>query len=208
MALAEQPSPSAPTKHLYASNPIWAETRAQVAVQCQLKLWQISLWIFIDKLNTVLWTAKKLEFENNFQDCQQIIIFFWFICNSIFSQHKYSTCRFSNGMNRVAIHNLIMSLPDFCKPSLTRESYPSLHSHILFVSSLLAVCMYVNNCFQGWSTGRIKFHQKTLANTWRAQYTLQPPPSNQTDLLVLQKQSQISHSSMFFFALLYGLIKK
>jgi len=68
--------------------------------------------------------------------------------------------------------------------------------------------MYVNNCFQGRSTGRIKFHQKTLANTWRAQYTLQPPPSNQTDLLVLQKQSQISHSSMFFFALLYGLIKK
>jgi len=33
------------------------------------------------------------DFENRFQDCKKIYIsFFWFICNSIFSQHKYFHC--------------------------------------------------------------------------------------------------------------------
>lgn len=44
-------------------------------LQCQLKLWQISLWIFKDKLKHSPANSKKLEFENNFQDCKQIIFF-------------------------------------------------------------------------------------------------------------------------------------
>jgi len=37
----------------------------------------------------------------------------------------------------------------FKKPTITREKYPSLHNHALFMASLLAARPFVNNCFQG-----------------------------------------------------------
>ena len=79
------------------------------------------------------------EFENGFQECQKKSSIC--VCDTIFSQHKYMTCKFSNGMYRVAIRYSTqksdhVSLPDFYKPSLTREKYPSLHNHTLFMSSL------------------------------------------------------------------------
>lgn len=139
------------------------------------------------------------EFENRFQDCKKNPNFFWFICDSFSSWHKYMTCKFSNEMHRVAIRYSTekldhVSLLDFHKPSFIREKYPSLHSHSLSMSSLLAVRIFVNNCFQRWITGRIKFHQKSLTNTLRTQWERQPLPSNhcQPDALVSQKQDSIS----------------
>jgi len=54
----------APTKHQCTTDPVWAESRhGEGAVQCWLKLWQISLWILLHQMNMVLWT------ENNMQLC-------------------------------------------------------------------------------------------------------------------------------------------
>jgi len=87
------------------------------------------LWTFhilIPWRNTALWTAKKYadslsiwvkEFKNRFQDCcKKKSLFFWHICNSILSQHRYMACEFPNGLYRTAIKhstqkkNLIMPL--------------------------------------------------------------------------------------------------
>ena len=65
------------------------------------------------------------------------------------------TSKFSNGMQRVAIRYptqkfINVSLSDFYKLSLSGEKkYPLLHSRILFMSSLLAVCTSVSNhCYR------------------------------------------------------------
>ena len=42
------------------------------------------------------------EFEKRFQDFWRKKSIFCCICDSIFSQHKYVTCQFSNGMHRAA----------------------------------------------------------------------------------------------------------
>lgn len=61
------------------------------------------------RLNTVLWAAEKKaallpvvikEFENRSQDCQKINTFFFcYICDSIFSQHKYN--KYNNNLQIV-----------------------------------------------------------------------------------------------------------
>ena len=144
--------------------------------QCSASsLWQIIVCILIYWLNTVLWTAKIRSHAfccdkgawGQVPRLPKNHHFFLFICDSIFSR-KYITCKFSDRMYTVAIKNLIMSLSDFYKPSLTKEKYPSFQSHALFVSSLLAVCSVVNKYSQGWSRGKIKFHQKSLLDTLRA----------------------------------------
>ena len=58
-----------------------------------------------------------------------------------------------------------VSLPDLNKHPLTGERYPTVHSHALLTSLLLAVHTWVSNCLKGWNTGRVKFHQKSLTNT-------------------------------------------
>lgn len=68
-------------------------------------------------------------------------------------QLTYITCIFSNGTNRVAIRYSTrvfdhVFLLGFCKTSLNREKYPALHSHTLFMSTLLALCTFVSNYCQ------------------------------------------------------------
>ena len=46
----------------------------------------------------------------------------------------------------------------------------------------------MDNYYQGWSTGRVKFHQKTLTNALRAHWELHPLPSDQSAALESQKQ--------------------
>ena len=60
----------------------------------------------------------------------------------------------------------LVSLLDFYKTYLSREEYPSLHNHTLFMLSLFgSTYIPVNKYFHRWSTERIKFHQKFLTNT-------------------------------------------
>ena len=101
---------------------------------------------------------------------------FCYICDSIFSQHNYITCQYSDGMYRVAIRYSSPKLDHvsflvFCKTRLTREKY---HYNILHFTitpfschRFLAVRTFVNNCFKGWSIERVEFHQKYLTNTLR-----------------------------------------
>lgn len=58
----------------------------------------------------------------------------------------------------------LVSLLVLHKPSLTKEIpcfTVMLYSYHLF----LAVYMFMNNYCQGWNTGRVLFHQKSLMNT-------------------------------------------
>lgn len=65
----------------------------------------------------ILWTAKNMQLwfpfwwrnlGTDFKIAKKSSIF-QFICDFIFSQHKYITCEISNWMYRVAIKNLTMS---------------------------------------------------------------------------------------------------
>jgi len=71
----------------------------------------------------------------------------------------------------------------------------------------LAVGTFVNNYFEGWSTGRVIFHQKSLTNPWRVHWEWQPMPLNQGNSLILQTQHHISFWFCGFVAFLYVLIK-
>lgn len=67
--------------------------------------------------------------------------FFLYICNSIFSWCKYIACKFSNWMYRVSVRCSTkksdhVSLPDCYKSYFTREIYPSIHNHAIFMPSL------------------------------------------------------------------------
>lgn len=80
-------------------------------VLCQLMWWEISLYVFIHWLNTVLWTEKHrqpcfLLWEKNLRTSfksTKNLSFFLYVCDSNFSPHKYMTCAFSNGMYRLAV---------------------------------------------------------------------------------------------------------
>ena len=70
---------------------------------------------------------------------------FLYICNSIFSQHKYITCEFSNWMYSVAIRHSTQKSD--CVSSLNftrliREKYPLFYNQALVTSSLFS-SMYV-----------------------------------------------------------------
>ena len=64
-----------------------------------------------------------------------------FVCACIFSQHKYITWEFSNGMCRVAIKNLIMSLyQTFVRPLLPERNIP----HFTTMPYVIAFWQYVH----------------------------------------------------------------
>ena len=88
------------------------------------------------------------EFENRFQDCWKKILIFWSICNSIFSQHKYITCEFSDGMYRAAIRYSTqrfhhVSLPAFYNLYLIGGEYLLFTPHSCHC--LLAACTFVSS---------------------------------------------------------------
>lgn len=138
----------------------WAETKAGCSAVLT-QLCQIIVYLLIYCVNTDLWTAKKQNkiiirspcfsfwqrnLRNGFKIAEKIIICLH-ICDFVFNQHKYNTWKISNGMYKVAIRystqgKIWSCLPDFKKPYLSRENYPSLHSHTLFLS-LLFGSMYI-----------------------------------------------------------------
>lgn len=113
-------------------------------------------------------------FENRFQGCQKKKKSSIYICDSIFSRNKYTTCKFSNEMYRFAIRYSTqkcdhVSLQDFHKTSLSREWYAPLCKQPYSCHHFLAVCISVNNYCQELlsSPGRVVFHQKSLMNALR-----------------------------------------
>lgn len=93
-------------------------------------------------------------------------------------------------------------------PLLPEKDIPHFTAMTSSCHSFLAVRMSVHNCFQRWSTGRVKFHPKSLLKTSRAYWELQSLPSNQTDAFISWKQAQISHALHVFFTFFNILIKK
>jgi len=117
-----------------------------------------------------------------------------FISDSVFSQHKYITREFSNWISWVAVERLSCLFTGLLsKPPPTQEKSPCFIVTSYSCRRFLAVGTFVNNCFEGWSTERATFHQKSLANTLGNHSELQPPPLNQTDALVSQEPGHISH---------------
>ena len=144
-------------------------------VQCSVKLWQISLRIFIQQLNTVLWAAKNLQpcfllWYGNLEICfkiakKNLLAYFWlsFQLTEIYNLQIFKWNAWHCNWN----HDHV-SLSELYKPPHTREKQPSLHSHTLVMSLLFGRTYFVTNCCEGWSTVRGKFHQKTLMHTLRA----------------------------------------
>jgi len=87
------------------------------------------------------------------------------------------------------------------KPSIAKEKYPTPHNHILFMSPLLAAHAFENNCFQGWNTRRVKFHQQSLKNASRVHREWQPLP------LVSQKQLHLSLVFWFCYSFFFFKLK-
>jgi len=93
-------------------------------------------------------------FENRFQEKNkknQLL----FICNPLFSWHKYVICELSNGMYRIAIQNLITSL---CQAFTWAPFTVMPHSRCSFLA-VQTLVNNMNNHFQGCSTGSINFCQ-------------------------------------------------
>lgn len=123
------------------------------------------------------------ESENSFQDWWKHLGFLC-ICNS-FSVNINTFCANSEMKRIVTIGYSTkkldrVSLPDFHKTYLTREKHPLIQSRILLISLLLALPTFMNNHFQGWSTGRGKFHQNSLRSTLRIHSELHLLLLNQT----------------------------
>ena len=171
----------------------------------KLKLWWIILCIFIHCLDTVcvfftvnsekyaaVFSFSINKFENRFQDFKKknLLCVCVCICNSIFSWHKYVTCKFSHGMWRVVIRHstqwkmILSTYQTFISPFLPEKNICHFTVTPYSCHHFLAVHTFVNNYFQIWRTGRIILHQKSLMNTLRTHWEWQPPLLNQTVALV------------------------
>lgn len=129
---------SATIKQWCFINPIWTNTqtrRVNNAVLTQIMANSLMHFITLAehssvksrKYISILYIAIK-EYENKLQDCKRFFFFLIYICDFIFS--------------------LIMSLY-WTSISLILAERNILHSHNLLTSSFfLAVCIFVNKCFQ------------------------------------------------------------
>ena len=100
------------------------------------------------------------------------ILIFWYVCDSVFSQHKCFICGFSSGMYRgTVVHSTQksdrVSLLNFYKPDPTRERYPSLHSQNLFTSSLFGIIYIYEQLFLRKSKISSKISYERLENSLR-----------------------------------------
>ena len=122
LKVEDPPYGVAPVIHLSLSNdqilsvllsPFWLKWghREGSAVQCWLKQWQIIICILTHWLNAMLWTVKNAQLCFMFwwrssKICFKIaknIHIYIYVCDTVCSWYKYITCKFSNGMYRVAI---------------------------------------------------------------------------------------------------------
>jgi len=123
---------------------------------------------------------KRANFKNSF-----LVL----ICHSIFSQHKYITYEFSDGMCRVAIQNLVMSL---YLTSLTREKHTFLHNHALFMSLLFASMYMCEQLFSRMRHRESKMSSK-ISDKHLSESSVRVATTAISEALVSQKQGYVSH---------------
>ena len=132
--------------------------------------------IVIHWLNTVLWTEKNMlpsfvlikEIGNRYQDCQKNdqLVFANPFSVAINTLSANSQIEGIECIECIQLKNLIMSLyQTFISSLLPEQNIPHFTITPCSCHSFLAVCTFVNSC-QGWSTGRVKFHKKSVKNTW------------------------------------------
>lgn len=103
---------SATTKYWCVMGSVWAETRTRRRHSAALTQVTANNFMHFDTLakhrsvnskqNAAMLSILTEEFENRFQECWKKYQSFG-IFVTVFRWHKHITCKFSNGMNRVAI---------------------------------------------------------------------------------------------------------
>jgi len=134
---------------------------------------------------------------------------FLYICDSILSQHKYITCKFSSGTYWFTIRHSTekldhVSLAEFYKASFVRERCPSLHNHTSFIS-LLFGSLY--NCEQLCS--RMK-HRKSKISSKNSDEHLEnlvriATTSTKTAWCINLTSTRLSITLLLIFFLLFSL---
>lgn len=117
-------------------------------------------------------------------------IIFWYICNHIFSQHKYVPCPFSNWIHRAATWiQLVKCVPDI-------ERHPLLY-HLTSSTSPLAGSICI--CKQLFS--RMKYTKRKARNKISDHRELRYSHQNRCGCRHFSIQFQISHSfyGIFFY---------
>ena len=111
--------------------------------------------------------------ENRLRGFKIYMFSFLYSCNSIFSQHKYVTCKFSDGMCQVTItcsteRKFWSCLFTFHKMYFTWEKYPSLHNYTLFGPSLCGSSCIYEQLFSVVKHKKSKIDQKSLMNALKS----------------------------------------
>lgn len=99
------------------------------------------------------------------------ILIFWYVCDSVFSQHKCFICGFSSGMYRgTVVHSTQksdrVSLLNFYKPSFSRGRFLSLHSHTLFMLLLFGSTYVCEQMFSRMKLRKNKISSAVLQTPW------------------------------------------
>ena len=110
------------------------------------------------------------QFKNRFQDWWRNHHFFWCICNYTLVNTDTLSADFQMGcmglQSDIQLKNQIMSLyQTFLSPVFPGRDIPQSTVMPYSCHLFLAVRTFVNNSFQRWITGRVKFHQKSLTDT-------------------------------------------
>lgn len=107
------------------------------------------------------------EFENRFQYCLKKKKSIFGIFATLFSVNtNMLPANFLMPCTAAIRHSTKksdhISLLDFISPMLAEKNFPcfTIMSYSCYHS--LVLCTFVNSCFQRWSKGKIKFHQKSL----------------------------------------------
>lgn len=132
---------------------VWAETGTWGGCSAVLAQVMANNWVHSDTLAkhgpvnskqkySAVFSVLIKELENKLQDWRKHP-FFWYICGSLFSQHKYiKTEDFQMECIELQSHIQLkqkpnhVSLPDFYKPSLTREIALASQPHLIHVIAL------------------------------------------------------------------------
>ena len=118
------------------------------------------------------------EFENRFQDCRKNSQFSGIFVTSFSADintlpaNFYIECIDLQSFNSniwlcFFVFYKIFFMKTFIRSLLPEKNIPRFTITPYLCHLFLAVCTFVNNYFQSWNTGIVKFHQKSLMNTLR-----------------------------------------
>ena len=164
---------------------------------------------------TTLFSILIRNLKVGFNNTKKSSFFIYIFKIQFFRQHKYNTCKFSNGMYRVVVRysTQIKKLIMFLYQTFVRLVLPEkIIPHFTIMSYLchyyLAVRTFVDNSFQGWSMARVKFHQKSLINTFRALKLKIARASTKSDTDAFTKTRWNIPLILWFVCYLFFMFKK